>query len=363
MISVNTARRAEGFSALVDGGATTGARDADLLEFVAALRQTVPVEARADFVSDLRSRLMLEADAALVATDARLTLPAHTRSRRDRRIAIAAGAAVLIGGSSSMAVAAQNALPGDALYPIKRILESAETSLTVDNEQRASQMLDNASARLAEAEALALRDSAESKAAVPQALDDFVDQANGAADLLIDEYEKTGETAPLDELREFTQQSLAMLTELNAVLPPELQGLVAWAVDQLAAIDQRAQAVCPACPDGLVAIPSDLINGGLSLLTSTSVAPQPVLEPERTAAVPSLDDLVDPLLTDGDAGSDDGEATPVDVDEAGEADPVDEITKEVLGDGKTAGPLGGLLDPVLEPALAPVVGEGGLLNP
>lgn len=362
MISVGKARRAEEFAALVDAGAAQGARDAELLEFVDALRQTVPVEARADFVADLRERLMAEADSALVRTDARLTLPVRTRTRRDRRIAVAAGAAVFVAGTSSMAVAAQNALPGDALYPIKRVLESAETSLTVDDQQRAAQMLDNASDRLAEAEALALRDSAESEAALPQALDDFVKQANDAADMLIEDYEKTGDTESIDDLREFTQQSLDLLTELNAVIPDGLKGLVSWAAEQLAAIDARVQAICPACEGGLTEIPAQLINA--SLLPVNPVAPQTKLEPAKDAQVTSpLEELVDPLLNaptgdDGDTTTDSGSGDPA----PDKEDPVKEITKDVLGDGKTVGPLGGLLDPVLEPLVEPLLGEGGLLD-
>lgn len=365
MISVGKARRAEEFAALVDGGGRQAARDAELLEFVNALRETVPVEARADFVADLRERLMAEADTALVKTDARLTLPVRTRTRRDRRIAIAAGAAVFVAGTSSMAVAAQNALPGDALYPIKRVLESAETSLTVDDQARASQMLDNASDRLAEAEALALRDSAESQAALPQALDDFVTQANDAADMLIEDYEKTGDTASIDELREFTQQSLDLLTELTTVIPDGLQGLISWAAEQLAAIDARVQAICPVCEGGITEIPAQLINA--SLLPVNPVAPQPKLEPSGDAEVTSpLKELVDPLLdpvtggdkgdTSTDSGSGSGNQAPV------EDDPVKQITKDVLGDGKTVGPLGGLLDPLLEPLVDPLLGEDGLLD-
>ena len=54
-------------------------------------------------------------------------------------------------------------------------------------------------------------------------------------------------------------------------MPAEFQGLVVWAVDQLAAIDQRAQALCPSCL-GITGIPSSLINGGL--LSAPAVAPQ-----------------------------------------------------------------------------------------
>ena len=74
-------RRAEKFAALVEGASTGRADDArysDLLELVAAMRETPAAEARPEFVADLRARLMAEADTALVPADtSRLTLPAR----------------------------------------------------------------------------------------------------------------------------------------------------------------------------------------------------------------------------------------------------------------------------------------------
>ena len=49
-----------------------------------------------------------------------------------------------------MAVASQTALPGDALYPLKRGIESAHAQLTFDRAARGRVLLDNASTRLDE---------------------------------------------------------------------------------------------------------------------------------------------------------------------------------------------------------------------
>src|SRR5688572_13645360 len=109
-------RRADEFAALVDGrSATDPLRHSDLLRLVADLRELPTAVPRPEFVSSLRASLMAAADEALVPIDTRLTLPVTTRSRRDRRVALAAGAVALVGATSSMAVAAQSALPGDAL--------------------------------------------------------------------------------------------------------------------------------------------------------------------------------------------------------------------------------------------------------
>ena len=59
-------RRAEEFSSLVDStSGPTDARYVELLELVEAMRTVPPVEARPDFVADLRGQLMLAAGSAL----------------------------------------------------------------------------------------------------------------------------------------------------------------------------------------------------------------------------------------------------------------------------------------------------------
>ena len=49
-----------------------------------------------------------------------------------------------------MAVAAQDALPGDGAYLIKRVIEGAQSTLTVDQVTKGETLLANASGRLAE---------------------------------------------------------------------------------------------------------------------------------------------------------------------------------------------------------------------
>jgi hypothetical protein len=120
-------RRAERFAALVDAlqdpGPTTGAdeRYASLLEVVGTLR-TAAADApapRADYVTDLRSRLMAEADTALVPTDARLVIPQrHTPKRTQSKVSAAVAGLVRVGSSAGMAVAAQSSVPGDGVFPI-----------------------------------------------------------------------------------------------------------------------------------------------------------------------------------------------------------------------------------------------------
>lgn len=352
-------RRADEFAALVDGRSSTDPlRHSDLLRLVADLRELPTAAPRPEFVTNLRASLMAAADEALVPTDTRLTLPVTTRSRRDRRVALAAGAVALVGATSSMAVAAQSALPGDTLYPIKRVLESAETSMASDS-TRAEKVIDNATGRLDEVEALSLRDNAESQAALPTTLDDFVTQANQAAGLLIDEYADSGDVTHITELRTFISSSLDRLASLDAVLPAALRDELVTAVEALMTLDMRALAVCPSC-GSLLDLPFNL----LPLVSASSVqstigqrpaiaAPQGQTPPDSNA----VDELVEnlpppakspeqPLRTDGGGSDKGGEAPSLSTDPV--TDPVDELTGGLLLNLTSGGdPLSQLLNGVV----------------
>src|SRR4051794_8024893 len=159
-----TQRRAERFDSLVEGRQPAGGDnlDAELLELVAALRSAPQPQPRPEFVADLREQLMVAARTELVAADpgsrgddvaTRLTITPR-RTRRERRVGVALGAVALVGATASMAVASQNAIPGDPLYPIKRVIENAQTGLSVGDDAKAESILGNASGRLDEVDRL-----------------------------------------------------------------------------------------------------------------------------------------------------------------------------------------------------------------
>ena len=287
-------RRAEEFAALVDGGGdAAGTRHDDLVELVTALRGTPLVAPRPEFVTELRAALMAEAEVALSSVDSRLALPAHTRTRRDRRFAIAAGTVALIGAGSSMAVAAQDALPGDALYPIKRVIEGAQSTLTVDEVSKGEALLANASGRLAEVSALQARNSAEGIAAMPDTLDDFSAQADDAADVLLSEYARTGDRDAVTELRTFTAESMDTLVELGADLPSSARTALEHAAQVLKQIDDRAAAACPECGGGIDEVPPMFLRSfsdGLVSPATTSTAPPVVITPIVAPSTPKSGD-------------------------------------------------------------------------
>ena len=293
-------RRAEEFDALVgraapaarppgrDTGRPAGRdteRYADLLAVVAELRAVPPVRPRPEFTASLRERLMAEAETALVAgparvraEEARLVLPVRPRAR-DRRLATLLGGAALIGATTSMAVAAQTALPGDSLYPVKRAIEDARTGLAAEDADKGAQLLASARGRLDEADQLARTSSPTRGAAVAATLVDFDAQATEAADLLLAAYAETGDEETIRSLRTFTDESLDGLGALARTVPESARDEVEAAGTHLAQIDARAATACPACGGDAATLPPFLLSaatpgqdvGTVLLASSTSI--------------------------------------------------------------------------------------------
>ena len=247
-------KRAEEFAAAVEGGADRSALRPEMAELVAVaatLQREAPPVPRAEFTAALRERLMTEA-AASFAEDKVLALPPRRKGSRERRIALVASSLVLVGGTAGMAAAAQNALPGEALYPIKRGLEKAQTGLSTNDADRGQDLLAQADSRLVEVQGLFDRSAGLSQ--VPGTIDDFTTQAIEASDVLLDEYEKSGDASLIEELSAFAADNLDELQRLAKTAPPEAQDELAIAADALMQIAARAEAVCPDCSAQLASL-------------------------------------------------------------------------------------------------------------
>lgn len=262
-------RRAEDFAARVDTptagpgtlhDVTEQSDDARLLALVGALRSTEAPQPRPEFVTDLRERLMTEAAEVLTPATARLALPPRTRGTRERRFVAAASVAVLLGGSASMAAAAQDALPGEALYPIKRGLEQAGTSLSLSEQAKGSRILDQAADRLAEVSRLAAEPGPALEDQVAETLGDFTGQSREGAALLFASYEQTGDPADVTEVRDFAAESLGALATLAPQLPPSLGSQLSGAAVALQDLDATAAELCVECgPASIVDLPTVLL--------------------------------------------------------------------------------------------------------
>jgi hypothetical protein len=346
-------RRAERFAAMVDSASTTdaGARDAQFLEIVGALRLAaadVP-SPRADYVADLRSRLMAEAETALVPTDRKLVLPQHA-PRRQNRLTAAAAALVIVGGTAGVSVAAQSSLPGDALYPIKRGIEQVNETLSFSDAARGEDMLHQADARLSEIDSM-LSDGA-SDNAVADNLRSFTSSAGKGADLLFTTYQSNGDDASVSTVRDFAGTDMRELTVLAQHAPQSLRSDFAEAAQLLADLDQQARVLCAECgARDPLSVPSDLLlvagtgldallevpartapsAGGTAGAQPGTVAATPTTKPGtgETATPPqiTLPDLAGLLGSDPATGS--------------------ETPQQDKGGGSAgvSNPLGGLLDP------------------
>jgi hypothetical protein len=293
---VTRARRAEAFHALVEDSSAGGVRlpghperpehaeYGTLLAVVGALRAVPDPVADPAFVAALRDRLIAEAETVLVAAaaqledaDARLRLRPTTphAKRRQRRLAAVVSGFALVGVTTTVAVASQNALPGDGLYSVKRGLESAHAELTFNRADRGRVLLDSARTRLDEAQTLS-RDQAD-PARVTDALNAFTDQAIAGSDLLVSDYQATGDRSSITTLRTFSVASMDQLDQLQSSVPAQsLDSLLdaAQVVDQ---VQQTSVQACSVC-DGPVlgSVPSVLAQTTQATLDAWQVAvPKP----------------------------------------------------------------------------------------
>lgn len=281
-----TRRRAEQFHTLVEQSTPVSERPspalpADLLDLVAQLRAVEPPAPRPGFSASLREDLMAAADTLLLPSEdtRRLTLPPR-RTRRDRRIAVLVGAAALVGASTSLAVAAQSALPGEMLYPLKRVLEDAGTGAALNEQARGVSLLESATDRLTEVTALLRTGDLREGRTVAATLVDFSDQSLEASEVLLADYAETGDETAVLELRDFAATSMEALAQVEAMLPEEAQAELQQAAEVLAEIDVAAAQACPSCGGGITQIPSVLLSAGRGGVPGlTEVVPAPVVGP------------------------------------------------------------------------------------
>lgn len=357
-------RGAEEFDALVSGRAGDGAEHAELLELVGALRSVAPVTARPEFVSSLRTQLVAAAERApAVAQDdlaARLT-PRQRRGSRERRIAALVGGFAVVSASGSMAMAAQGALPGDVLYPVKRAIENAQTNLQSDGASKADTLLSHAESRLEEVQELTARDA--DSDVIAATLQDFTDQTTQASELALDDFSETGKTDSISDLRAFAADSMDVLGALGPLVPEELRSPLITATQTVRQVDAAAWEACPTCSDGGVTSLPDLATiEEVKALLNLPVVDQAgeTVRPEATPRkpTPGQQSTNDAAPSQAPTTSDPvGDLT----DKLGGA--IDDITKGVDGGDPTDAPTSGSTDTVIGNVLDGLGGVlGGLLK-
>lgn len=265
-----TPKRAETFSARIEGSLPGAHRrldaDTERLEAVVhALRAQGSVEASAAprevFARDLRERLLAEAPSVLTAEraenaqgsgntgNADLPVPLRKPGARERRLVAAAMAAVVLGGGLGVATASEGSLPGDTLYPVKRVVERADVLLSDSPATRGRDLLHQANHRLDEAQGLLARDDGTGTALVPGTLAAFTDEGRDGANLLLGDYVDHPVPTSVLTVRRFAAASLRSLNALSAAAPVEARPAIRDAEVMLADVDERASTACITCAD------------------------------------------------------------------------------------------------------------------
>ncbi len=261
--------RAETFAHAVDHGPRHSSRLSDdpeleeAVELVGRLRTVGAVAPRPEFSAELRHRLLEQAAARAATTtptmvrstpdssddppsgedvDASVTDIRHRHGRRIRLVASTA-ALVLLGGGIGSAAAAQQAMPGDTLYGMKRSIENVATNVGIGDDSRGRRDLEHAKTRLSEVQALA--GNGGSATTINGTLDDFSAQARKGVSRLVASYQQDGDASSIVAVTAFITSARQGLGELAPKLPPES---LKSAVEALATIDQLAQHSTTACP-------------------------------------------------------------------------------------------------------------------
>ncbi|GAA1280371.1 DUF5667 domain-containing protein [Saccharothrix xinjiangensis] len=178
------------------------------------------------------------------------TPPTKLDSRRPRsgargRLAVALAAALcLVFSLAGMSLLlSRDALPGDALYGVKRTAESASLGLTFGEDSKGHKLLEFASARLTELETLADRYSGDGPlGGYLTALADFdTDAAAGAR--VLTAFGSTSDHRTLEDLRDWAGSQATRLTRLSPDLPQDAVTRSASSLDLLAHIAERATAL------------------------------------------------------------------------------------------------------------------------
>jgi hypothetical protein len=243
---------ADRFAALVDGRRVDGgvADNPELADLARLARALAPVEHRPDpgFRTALRERLVAEAAERQVAAAAAGDRPATrgesvpaTTPRWRSAVATVVLAAVVSGAGA--AAASLGALPGDSLYGLKRQIESVELALARGDLNRGRELLEQAEARLGEAQRLAASSEISepgTRADLLATLADMQEATDEGTAALTAAYRESGDAEPLRILRDFAVGQQERLRDLMALLGPDLRETLRPMLAELASVQRTA---------------------------------------------------------------------------------------------------------------------------
>lgn len=237
------ALEAERFQAVLDGLPT----EDDELRDLAALANSLGAEsvvADQEFVSDLRTRLLETA-----ANE--IPQPSVTRGRPPKglnRFAVAAvAAALLVTTTAGVASAAQTAIPGSALYPVKTGLEDIQVEISQDPKERGRTELKIATIRLEELRDL-ISGKEKQQGLLTNTIDAFTSLARSGSRSLLEAFEQSRDRDDILTLRAFVDNALVTLHQFTPKLDEGTsQRSLENAIDTLVDSSGRAYQSCPDC--------------------------------------------------------------------------------------------------------------------
>lgn len=271
--------RAERFAQLLDeagGGRRHHARsrlDDELAELVAnaQLLREMPIQADPDpiFKRDLRAVLVAAAQRSYLEGDLEEEPERRSRFTRPRArgaivIGIAAGTLAL----SGVSVASGEAIPGDALYGMKRSTERAQLALAGSDLTRGQLYLDFARTRLQEA--YAVRDN---QSGFVDALTEMDTEIQHGVRMLVSTAINKHDTTALDTIDSFVANQRTLVAQMLDLSNGEAREKVTGSLALLTAVEQRAIAARSALACGDKPSGSDLLGPVLSgcAITATSL--------------------------------------------------------------------------------------------
>ena len=234
-------REAEDFDALLRGDRVPD-DVSSLVPLVTLARTLGPVGPAPgpEFRLALRERLLDEASRRPASA------PVPRPHRASLRTAAATLAAASLVTGVGAAAASSRALPGDALYGLKRQIEVVELALTFSDLDRGRALLEQAEARLGEAERLATSDGAseaETERDIAGVLADWETAAVEGASALTLSYRDTGDSEPMLLLDRFVLEQRERLDALLLRVEPALRDRVRAALATLKVLGARSAAV------------------------------------------------------------------------------------------------------------------------
>lgn len=259
-------RAAEEFDQALRGRPTAAVdeRYDQLLATVELLRTQPELQPRAEFVSDLRSRLMTAAETELVRAPAGVHQLAPRRAATTRRqLSTVAASLLIVGGTAGVATASSDALPGDSLYPVKRGVEQVQAAAHLDPATRGAVQLDQAATRLEEVRALQARSA--DPALVEETMTAFQEAAESGSEKLFGAYRTDGDAAHIEDVRQFTTAHIRDISELGVVAGPQSTDAFIDAADTVADIDAQARGLCRSCEQTPLRLPEALAAGSGAL--------------------------------------------------------------------------------------------------